>query len=324
MLWAFALLGILPAAFMFVEASTPDEDDASDDMSVPPPSDEDATSSGLAELLSGSALVSSIQGELEGDDPPALLPNDPEEIAMAGPVGSNSDDLSMLSDPDAPSLPGPIGSDLDDVLDANTAVENVTGDQSGEITTYTLDDSGDALALPDDRQQGGSDATIRVVDGVASLDTNGTLNVVTGGLGADTIGAGDDAAIVFGNAGDDEIFAGDGSAILYGGDGDDTLVAGSDAHSDYYLHGGTGRDAFVMEFDSEAGQPTIEIADFDPLVDTITIEVDPVTAADGPVVLGITPTDDGLSSVIRLNSISIATVTGIVDLDPGVVTVTGV
>jgi len=332
MLWALALLGVLPAAFLFGDDTADSDSEAeADDMSTAPVADNaDDGSDGLSFLLDASNIALrdsplnlSDEDDASGEDD-VVLPNDPDVAAPPGPSGSDTDEVASITDPDSAAVAGPDGADTDDVLDANMDDENVTGDSSGETVNYILDDEGDSLVLPDAREQGGTDATLTVEDGVASLETDGTLNVVQGGAGDDTIGGGDDAAIVFGNAGNDALYAGDGSAILDGGEGDDTLVAGQDAHASYYLNGGAGSDTFVMEFDSAAGMPTIEIADFDPLVDIISIAVDAVTAASGPVDLTVTQTEDGLSSTIEINEIVVATVTGVANLDPNIIALTGV
>ncbi|WP_417260481.1 calcium-binding protein [Celeribacter sp.] len=331
MLWALAILGVLPAAFLFGdENDAPDEGAVSDDAQPSPAKETDADNSSESIdffLNSPTAALRGMPFDVSEDDTSeeeVIEPNDPDVAATPGPTGSEDDSPTTSTDPETEAFAGPAGSDEDDVLLPNAEDDNVTGDLSGETVNYILDDDGDELVLPDDRQQGGTDATFAVDEGGATLTTEGTLNIVEGGAGDDTVGLGDDAAIAFGNAGNDALYAGDGSAILNGGEGDDTLVAGQDAQASYYLEGGEGTDTFVMEFDSAVGQPTIEIAEFDPLVDVITIEVDAVTAASGPVDLSVAQTDDGLSSEIVINEVVVATVTGIANLDPNIIVLSGV
>lgn len=105
----------------------------------------------------------------------------------------------------------------------------------------------DSLALPDG--PGAGEGSLDLAWGTPQLSTEGTLNVVSGGAGADHIATGDEAAYAFGGDGADTLEAGDGAAALFGGAGDDE-ISGSDRITDDgsasgFLDGGLGDDSIT-------------------------------------------------------------------------------
>lgn len=329
MLWMLALLGLGSAAFVMSDID-PVSSEGEEDVDTADTNAADATTdtdgSTPLDFLDDIAATDA-GGEDDGEDTlgDPITPNDPEAPATAGPTGSPDDDVLVTNDPEEAATAGPTGSPDDDILDPNGTDDNVTGDGSGDVVTHTLDDTGETFVLADDAQQGGTDATLTTdAQGNLTLSTEGTLNLVTGGAGDDVIATGDDAAIVAAGAGNDTIYGGDGSAILDGGTGDDTLFAGRDGGSEYVLTGGEGLDSFGVSYDSAQGTPSVEITDFVLGEDIITISIDAVTAAIGPVDVSIETSTDGLSSEIVVNGEVVASVNGVNDLDVTDIVVVGV
>lgn len=327
MLWALALLGLVPAAFVWTSDETEDDTDTAqgaenvaEDVDG---SDGDAAPEDMSSLLDFAFPDAPTGTLIDGaDESDVLLPNDPDEPDVAGPSGSPFDVVIGANDPDTADEAGPEGSPDDVVLDPNGEEDNVVGDNSGDTQIHTLSDSGETFVLTDDPQSGGVAATL--VDGPdgPTFDTGGTLHIVEGGDGDDTIAAGDDAAVIAGGAGNDAIYGGDGSAVLDGGDGNDLLIAGEDDGSTYVMTGGAGTDGFGLHFDSATGAPAVSITDYVGGEDVIMIEVDNVTAARGPIDVTIEPTQDGLSSEVLVNGVSVAYVDGVTDLQASDVIVT--
>ncbi|AJE45150.1 putative Ig domain-containing protein,putative calcium-binding protein [Celeribacter indicus] len=173
----------------------------------------------------------------------ALAPNDPDLPDLPGPAGSDGEEVLQVNDPDVPDDPVP-GGEEDIVLPPQTDMDMSLRAATGEARLFELGDGGETLILPDDPMEGGLDATLTGDEsGAPAIRTEGTLNIVIGGAGDDTIVTGDAAAIVEGGDGNDMIRGGDGTAILSGGAGDDVIHAGDDTGSHYILSGGGGADA---------------------------------------------------------------------------------
>jgi serralysin len=86
--------------------------------------------------------------------------------------------------------------------------------------------------------------------GVDTITDNGIANVLSGGLGADTIYGNDGNATLNGGDGNDELFGGNGVDSLVGGNNDDTLVGNADIFAQEVdtFNGGTGNDSLYGEF----------------------------------------------------------------------------
>ncbi|NIY79563.1 hypothetical protein HCZ23_08770 [Celeribacter sp. HF31] len=271
----------------------------------------------------------------------AIEPNDPDIPDEAGPDGSPEDDVLSVNDPDIPDEPGPEGNADDNVLDPEEEDTASTGALTGETAEYTLSDEGETFILPDDPMQGGTDASLTLDEyGLPTIETEGTLNIVTGGAGNDAIATGDDAAIVNAGAGDDMIFGGDGTAILSGGEGNDTIYAGNDTGSSYVLSGdagadtlyggdgddsllmdaedtasgGAGADEFWLYYDANADVGHAEITDFAEGEDMLRVTLDPSDSFDGTLDVEVSQTDDGLSSQVIVNGDIVAVLYGSPDV----------
>nr|WP_255571804.1 hypothetical protein [Celeribacter sp. PS-C1] len=189
--------------------------------------------------------------------------------------------------------------------------------------------------------QGGTDATLTLDDnGQPTIETEGTLNIVTGGVGDDVIATGDDAAIVHAGAGDDTIYGGDGTAILSGGGGNDTIYAGNDTGSSYVLSGdagadtlyggdgddtilmdaedaaagGAGADEFWLYYDANSDVGHAEITDFSGDEDLLRVTIDPSDGFDGALDVEVSQTADGLSSQVIVNGELVAVLYGSPDV----------
>lgn len=282
----------------------------------------------------------------------AIDPNDPDTPDVAGPSGSADDDVLTANDPDVPDVAGPVGTADDDVLSPNADDTPIggapTGSLTGETVEYTLGDDGETFILADDAMQGGTDATLALDDNdMPTIDTDGTLNIVTGGAGDDTIAAGDDAAIIDGGAGNDTIYGGDGTAILSGGAGDDTIYAGNDTGSAYVLSGddgadhlyggdgddtilmdandvaagGAGADSFWLYYDANADVGHAEITDFDQGADMLRVTLNPDDTYSGTLDVEVGQTEDGLSSQVIVNGDVVAVLYGAPNVTAGDVVV---
>lgn len=271
----------------------------------------------------------------------AIEPNDPDVPDEAGSEGSSDDDVLAVNDPDIPGEPGPEGSAEDDVLSPEEEEIVSTGAPTGETVEHILSDAGEAFILPDDQMQGGTDATLTLDDnGQPTIETEGTLNIVTGGVGDDVIATGDDAAIVHAGAGDDTIYGGDGTAILSGGGGNDTIYAGNDTGSSYVLSGdagadtlyggdgddtilmdaedaaagGAGADEFWLYYDANSDVGHAEITDFSGDEDLLRVTIDPSDGFDGALDVEVSQTADGLSSQVIVNGELVAVLYGSPDV----------
>lgn len=269
----------------------------------------------------------------------AILPEDGDTPDNPGPEGGEGDAPTTLTDPETPDEPGPIGSEEDNVIAPEGKEEITTGTLTGETVTWTLSDDGETLTLSDDEMQGGTDAELTLSeDGVATIETEGTLNLVTGGAGNDVIATGDDAAIVDAGAGDDVIYGGDGTAALSGGAGNDTIHAGDDLKSSYVLSGdegadrlfgGDSEDTLIMDMEDvafggagadtfwitlDAGAGFAEITDFAQGEDVLRITLDPVEGATDAPTVEVQLTEDGSGSEVIVNGDVVAVLQGALEV----------
>ncbi|ATG48180.1 hypothetical protein CEW89_11760 [Celeribacter ethanolicus] len=267
----------------------------------------------------------------------AIDPNDPDIPDEAGPDGDPDDYVLAVNDPGIPDEAGPAGDPEDDVLTPEGDEDMATGAPTGDTVEHVLGDQGETLVLSDDVMQGGTDATLTLdEDGLPTIETDGTLNIVTGGAGDDVIATGDDAAIVDAGAGNDTIYGGDGTAILSGGAGDDVIYAGNDAGSSYVLSGdegadtlyggdgddtllmdaedtatgGAGADEFWLYYDANADVGHAEITDFNEGEDMLRVTLDPSESYDGTLDVEVSQTADGLSSQVVVNGDVVAVLYG--------------
>ncbi|WP_417246399.1 calcium-binding protein [Celeribacter sp.] len=276
-----------------------------------------------------------------------IAPNDPSVAAEPGPEGAEDDVVLAPNDPDLPDEAGPAGREDDVVLMPEGAEIYATGASPGEVAEYVLSDQGEVFVLANDEMQGGTDARLTLDNGRLGIETEGALNVVTGGAGDDVIAAGDDAAIVYAGGGDDTIYGGDGTAFLSGGSGDDMIYAGHDVHATYVLAGGEGADllyggpsndmilldtqdmasggAGVDEFWLDNGATpvghAVVIADFSQGEDMLRVILEPRDDDDSAANVKVKVAEDGLSSQVTINGDVVAVLQGVpnVTLDDVVV-----
>ncbi len=164
-------------------------------------------------------------------------------------------DGGVLDPNDTPGEEYPIDGDgtflqqlLAEQSDATTGI-GFLGTQITDTQDLALGDGDDGFALGDDGIEGTGEGTLGSWDGTPLIESQGEVNVISGGAGDDSLSAGDEAAYVFGGAGNDTLAAGEGAAALFGGAGND-IITGSDAVREdgtaaAYLDGGSGDDVIL-------------------------------------------------------------------------------
>ena len=134
---------------------------------------------------------------------------------------------------------------LGEQSDAATGIGYI-GTQISDTLGSELGTANDTFEMEDDGTGGNGEGQLGSWDGTPLIDTEGNLNVVSGGEGNDSITAGDEAAYIFGGVGDDTLAAGDGAVAVFGGIGEDTItgsdVVNSDGTASAHLDGGAGDD----------------------------------------------------------------------------------
>lgn len=214
----FLLLGLLPLAMlgsaMFGDSDLDDEETGN--------ADDTATTTDVAPLTN-----------LLGED------------GASAPQGAGQQGAGEALKP----LPGGVthytegsGAQVQDLLLGNTDMTDGIAwiDDAGEVQSFGA--ANDTVTLEDDGRPGTGEGSIGTVNGTPTIDTPGTLRVLDGGAGDDTLIAGDEAAFLFGGAGDDTLIGGEGAAALLGGRGDDTLLAGE---GPIFADGGDGDDTIT-------------------------------------------------------------------------------
>jgi hypothetical protein len=129
----------------------------------------------------------------------------------------------------------------------NKVTDIFSGSSDANVLVLTDDSNGDALFADDICSALGGQARLSRIDEIRAgagddivdltsrrFSYSGDGVKVRGGLGNDTIWAGNGSNTLFGDAGDDRIIGGSGSDIIAGGSGDDSL------------HGGGGDDIFTF------------------------------------------------------------------------------
>lgn len=172
----------------------------------------------------------------------------------------------------------------DDTLDGGSGADVIRGGFGDDVILGRDEDDHLSGGFGDDTLDGGSDAD-EVNGGFGDdvmLGRNGD-DALRGGFGDDYIDGGDGDDDINGNFGDDTLNGGSGSDMIKGGFGDDVMLGGigDDAlrggfgndtldggTGDDMIWGGFGEDVFIFS----AGNGTDTIRDFDPGMDTITLD----------------------------------------------------
>ncbi len=248
MIFALLFIGLLPVVFLPDIFDTDGADTAGnglDDGSEPNPGTE-----GLGDIL---------DPQEDDPDPGEPIPVDESEVLDPDEGDDNPEDFNTVVDP------GEVIDPNEDIEDAyrvdgdGSLLQQLLAEQSdatagsdflGARVSDTLDTElgalDDDLSLADDGVEGTGEGTLGSWDGTPLVQSEGDINVVSGGEGDDTLAAGDEAAYLFGGAGNDSLSAGEGAAALFGGDGDDVLTGSdfirADGTASTYLDGGRGDD----------------------------------------------------------------------------------
>ena len=252
MIFALLFIGLLPVMFL------PDVFGSGEDMGNGLGGEDDPqldpTDDGFGDILSP------IEDDATPPDEPILVDDDsvlgpdeddadPDEygapVGDGGVIDPNEDpDEEYQIDGDGSLLQQLLGEQSED-----TTGIGFLGTQITDTDDFELGAQDDSLALSEDGIDGNGEGALGSWDGTTLIQTEGDLNVISGGDGDDTISAGDEAAYIFGGAGNDTLAAGDGAAAIYGGAGDDMItgsdVVQADGTASAYLDGGTGDDTII-------------------------------------------------------------------------------
>jgi Ca2+-binding RTX toxin-like protein len=167
------------------------------------------------------------------------------------------------------------------------------------------DDSLNGGAGDDSVTGGQGDDSLYGNEGDDSLDGGAGDDQLLGGAGADNLdgGAGNDTIWGQSETGDDRELD-----FLNGGAGDDTLVLGAGD----YCNGGEGSDSFTL-LDINAGDPPMQITDFNPQEDSLVVIYDPALHPDPQ--LTTQTTDAGVT--LLLDGVALANLQSLDQLDLG-------
>ena len=269
---AFLLLGLFPLMFFGdmlsgggADADTADDEDMADDTS----GNVDIGTGDFLDQVTDtvdSGVQTGVQtGVTGGDEGPVLQPVTDDEVPVEGEEVDPGSVLAPVTDDEIPEEgdevdPGSVlspnedefpvegdGTFLQQLLLSETDALAGVGYLDTQIDSTTDTDLGagdDIHDEADDGIAGTGEGALSGWHGTPILRTDGTLSVISGGEGDDTITAGDGAAYVFGGEGDDTLAAGEGVSALFGGAGADTLT-GTDTGAIAYLDGGDGNDVLL-------------------------------------------------------------------------------
>ena len=157
---------------------------------------------------------------------------------------------------------------------------------------------------------------------------------LVGGSQADTVQGGSQDDAVQGGSGGDHVSGGKGSDTVDGNDGNDTIWGDSEGHADEqtdflnggsgndvihadagdYANGGTGADQFALS-EIKAGDPVVQITDFNQKEDSLVLLYDPIHHADPSV--SVQCADGSPDATVLLDGIPVAHVLGGAGLQAG-------
>jgi Ca2+-binding RTX toxin-like protein len=234
----------------------------SNDTVAPPAEDLWLTGSDLTDQLNGGA----------GDD--MIIGNDGDD----GLAGADGNDL-IAGDAGNDALNGGAGDDIlaggagDDLLLGENGADSLDGGGDADTLHGCMGDDTLTGGAGDDSVTGGADQdSLFGNEGDDSLDGGAGNDQLAGGAGLDNLdgGAGNDTIWGQSESGDDHSLD-----FLNGGAGDDTLVLGAGD----YGNGGEGADRFAL-MDIKAGDPPMQITDFNPQEDSLVVIYDPALHPD--------------------------------------------
>lgn len=343
------LIGLLGALFAGVMADNVLRSGMGDDETDAPEDDgEDAQdviqTSNIFSMLavveggavSADAPVENNDGMPQSDDSAAVV--DPA-LDLAG--GDGADNLNGNGGADRVS-----GGDGDDLMGGRAGDDWLSGDAGDDDLhggmgddTVQGGDGNDTL-----HGEGGADA-LTGGDGNDALFGHEGDDDLIGGTGNDSLVGGDGFDSLQGGAGDDELSGGygrdllsggSGSDMLEGGEGSDTIwgqLPGDDDLAVDFLNGGTGDDLLMLGagdyanggdgadvfglLDVAAGDPPMQITDFDPAADTLVVLYDPALHPDPQ--LTVQAEDSGATTLL-LDGVALASLTNGAALDLGAIT----
>ena len=252
---------------------------ASNDTVPPPPEDLWLTGSDLDDMLQGQAGDDTLEGG-SGDD------------ALNGGLGADS-----LS-----------GGDGDDVLIGHDETDHLAGDAGAD--TLQGGEGNDDL-----HGNSGADSLVGG-DGDDSLAGGADNDALDGGFGHDLLHGGAGSDTVDGGAGNDTLSGQDDSSdhaldFVNGGAGDDSLQLGAGD----YGNGGEGADNFGL-LDIQAGDPPMQITDYNPSEDALIVLYDPAQHPDPQLSLQTT----SAGTTLLLDGVALANLADIAGLDLGSIT----
>ncbi len=254
MIFALLFIGLLPIMFLPDVFDNGGDEDVGNGLAEGEDPELDPTDDGFGDILSP------VEDDATPPDEPILVDDDDvlgpdEDDANPDDYGAPIGDGGLIDPNETPDEEYQIDGDgtlLQQLLDeqsADTTGIGFLGTQIGDTSDFELGAQDDSLTLPEDDIDGNGEGALGSWDGTALIQTEGDLNVVSGGAGDDTISAGDEAAYIFGGAGDDTLAAGDGAAAIYGGAGNDTITGSDAVRADgtaaAYLDGGEGDDTII-------------------------------------------------------------------------------
>ena len=288
--------------------------DGSNAADGPPEPDHDTSQDGV--ISSNDVIVATPEDLwLHGDDLANILGGGAGDDQITGQVGDDA--LTGYAGNDSLN-----GDDGDDAINGGAGDDSMSGGTGADLL------HGEA---GDDILDGGiSNDTLQGCDGDDTLSGEAGADSLIGGEGGDSLsgGSGDDA--LDGGFGDDQLRGGAGSDTLDGGAGDDIIWGQTDDDPDRtldFLNGGEGNDTLILgagdygagaegedEFhllDIAAGDPLVQITDFNPQEDLLVVMYDAGLHPHPQ----LTVEASGKDTILLLDGVPLANVHDLSDLD---------
>ncbi|WP_054008308.1 calcium-binding protein [Cypionkella psychrotolerans] len=341
------LLGLLGAVFAGVMAdsfSTPDDGPEVADDHPDATQDDSGDASNIFHLLSSrdASVAASDEGPIEGDNPEqdGVISSNDVMVPTSEDLWLNGDDLANMLRGDAGDdhMAGQNGNDALAGYDGNDSLNGDDGDDA--LSGGSGDDSltggaGADLLHADagnDTLDGGTDTdTLHGCDGDDSLSGGGGADNLIGGEGEDSLHGDADDDALDGGAGNDILTGGTGSDTLDGGAGNDTIWGQTEDDPDHtpdFLNGQAGDDTLMLGagdsgnggegedrfhlLDIGAGDPPMQITDFNPHEDSLVVIYDVAIHPDPQLTL---ETSDSGTTTLLLDGVPLATLQSVANLD---------